>query len=228
MSDTLSPLAAALRSEDRAYLGTYKSAAYWTALATAAQAGRGQPGGSDMSDDDNDDGTLPTGIAMAWASYDDASANGSDSDVYKAGARFEAEIAAAIEAARAAGEKAGRDAGVAIGAANMRETCAGTLDARCLDASAGILRALALPSGATAILAAERAAGREEMRVAIRKKIGTVQDKSWDGCKALGSACPETGARECSLASRGKDCLCQHAYEAFDPLITAIDALVLP
>ena len=57
--------------------------------------------------DDNDDGTLPTGVAMAWASYDDAAANGSDSDVYDASARFEAEIAAAIAAARAEGEKAG-------------------------------------------------------------------------------------------------------------------------
>ena len=37
MADDLSPLAAALRSEDRAYLGTYKSAAYWENLATAAR-----------------------------------------------------------------------------------------------------------------------------------------------------------------------------------------------
>ena len=55
--------------------------------------------------DDTDNGTLPTGVAMAWASYDNASANGSDSDVYDASARFEREIAAAIADARAEGAR---------------------------------------------------------------------------------------------------------------------------
>ena len=78
------------------------------------------------------------------------------------------EIAAAIAAARAEGEKAGRDAGVAIGAANMRETCASRIDDLHAPFSyaeiASFMRSTPLPTDATAVLAAERAAGRAEMR----------------------------------------------------------------
>ena len=77
-------------------------------------------------------------------------------------------IAAAIAAARAEGEKAGRDAGVAIGAANMRERCASRIDELHAPFSyaeiASFMRSTPLPTDATAILAAERAAGRAEMR----------------------------------------------------------------
>ena len=132
----------------------------------------------------------------------------------KSGPRVQApaEIAAAIAAARAEGEKAGRDAGVAIGAANMRETCALVAhphsdEAWSRDATTAIdvvcqrIAALALPTDATAILAAERAAGREEMRAACRETVDEIlANATWDRTRE------------------------QHLIDALD----AIDALVLP
>ena len=116
------------------------------------------------------------GFRWAIAEYSDLGERGIASIGATVGPRVQtpAEIAAAIAAARAEGEKAGRDAGVAIGAANMRERCAGAVQAQGYDALADGLRRTGQDevsgiANATAILAAERAAGREEMRAAVMR-----------------------------------------------------------
>lgn len=41
-------------------------------------------------------------------------------------------------------------------------------------------------------------------------------------CERLGFEDPETGARECALENRGRDCLCQVAFDTAEAIANAI------
>lgn len=69
--------------------------------------------------------------------------------------------------------------------------------------------------------------GAEEMREACARAVQDWVNRPND-CEALGFMDPETGARECALEIRGRDCICNAQVEAAEEIERVIRALPLP
>lgn len=102
-------------------------------------------------------------------------------------------------------------------------------------ASAGAGKAQPVISGEVARAACATAPAHpddfERGAEAMRKKCASAV-RAWiieqDDCDALGCMDPETGARECALKARGRDCICEAQVEAGEQIEGSIRSLPLP
>lgn len=80
---------------------------------------------------------------------------------------------------------------------------------------------MAAPGADRAVGMVAEAVGAERLRcmaIAYRKA-----NHAFDDCECLGFEDPETGVRECSLETRGQDCLCELKREVAEEIGKAIE-----